>query len=107
MSHGHEFESPVDLHGRPVPAGHPLRWASVTIAVASLFLLVTNAVSISAWIEEQTPGPIQAKVAAVAGSWLASTEALGTATPRAALHKQWKAAQAVRFESEAKAPDQR
>ena len=97
MSHGHEFESPVDLGGGPAEDGHALRWVTIVIATASLFLLVANAVSIRQWIDEQTPGPLQARAQAIAMAWEAFTDRIGVGKPRAALHEEWKAAQAARF----------
>lgn len=97
MSHGHEFESPVDLAGGPAEDGHALRWVTIAIATASLFLLFANAASIRQWVDEQTPGPLQARAQAMAMEWEAFTDRIGIGTPRAALHQQWKAAQATRF----------
>ena len=98
MSDRHEFDSPVDLAGGTGGDAHPLRWATIVIATASLFLFATNAIAIRQWIDEQTPGPIQARVQALAMSWEAFTMEIGVGRPRAALHAQWKAAQAARFD---------
>ena len=103
MSDGHEFDSPVDLAGGASGDTHPLRWATIAIATASLFLLATNAIAIRQWIDELTPGPIQARAQALATDWETFTMEIGLGAPRAALHAQWKAAQAARFDE----PDQR
>lgn len=97
MSGHGEFESPVDLP-RDGVGKRPLGWATLTIFVASLFLLVTNAFTIKAWVDEQPAGPTQAKLAGWAEEWLSATEALGLNTPRAEVHRLWKEGQAARFE---------
>ena len=63
----------------------------------SLFLLATNAISLREWIDEQTPGPRQAQLAALAERWDAFTLSIGLGLPRAVLHREWKAAEAARF----------
>jgi|KBSSwiStaDraftv2_1062776.scaffolds.fasta_scaffold191369_3 hypothetical protein len=101
------LESPVDLPNPTLPKGHPLRWTTICIATASLFLLATNAVSLRDWVDEQTPGPIQAKAAVLAASWQDLTDRVGLGKPRALLHREWKEAQATRFERSPAKPDQR
>jgi hypothetical protein len=96
MSDHHEFESPVDLPtGEPLR--HPLRWTTSIMVIASLFLLATNAISLREWVDEQAPGPRQAQLAALAERWDALTLSIGLGVPRAALHREWKAAEAARF----------
>lgn len=102
--HG-EFESPVDLP-RDRPGGRPLGWATLTIFTASLFLLVTNALTLKDWIDEQTASPLQTKLAAWAGEWEEATGSLGFGTPRAELRRLWKKGQGARFAA-APRPDQR
>lgn len=94
--HG-EFESPVDLP-RDGAGKRPLGWATLTIFIASLFLLVTNAFSIKSWVDEQPAGKTQARLAGWAAEWQSATEALGLGTPRAEVHSLWKKAEAARFE---------
>jgi hypothetical protein len=96
MADHHEFESPVDLASGESQR-HPLRWTTSIIAITSLFLLATNAISLREWIDEQTPGPRQAQLAALAERWDAFTLSIGLGLPRAALHREWKAAEAARF----------
>lgn len=107
MSKQEEFESPVDLPGRMLPQRHPLRWTTIAIATASLFLLATNAVSLRGWIEEQPAGPIQVRLAALAVRWEGVTQSLHLGAPRAALHQLWKSVQAARFNSDGPENDQR
>ena len=95
-----ETPSPIDLPAEPVdPPG--LGWASGAIALATLFLLATNAVSLRDWAADLTPGPAQARLAEATESWLAFTEAAGIGRPRAWLHDQWKKAENARFEDPA------
>lgn len=93
--HG-EFESPVDLP-RDEPGKRPLGSTTLTIFVASLFLLVTNAFTLKGWIDEQPASPLQARLALWAAEWEDATAALGLGTPRAELHRLWKEGQAARF----------
>jgi hypothetical protein len=97
LAAGHdEFDSPVDLP-RDEPGRRPLGWTTLTLFVASLFLLVTNAFSIKGWIDEQPASPLQAKLAAWAGEWEDATGSLGLGTPRAEIHRVWKESEAARF----------
>lgn len=91
-----EMDSPIDLPERD-PGARGLGWTSMTIAVATLLLLATNAVSISDWADELPPSPWQAQLATAADQWRATTDAIGLGTPRAWLHARWKSAEALRF----------
>lgn len=93
----HETPSPVDLPGPTLVGGRPLAWASMVIAIATLFLLLTNAVSLDDWANDLTPSPAQARLAEVTGWWRGVTDQIGLGAPRAALHDRWKAAEAARF----------
>lgn len=93
-----ETPSPIDLPD-PQPELCGLGWASVVIVIAAVVLLLANAVSLSGWIDEQPPGPLQARAAEIADEWTALTASIGLGTPRAALHAQWKRAEAARFAS--------
>lgn len=97
MSGHGEFDSPVDLKSRFFGMHHPLRWTTLTIATASLFLLATNARSLRDWVDEQAPGPLQAQAAELAASWESLTTDAGLGTPRVVLKEGWKTAQAARF----------
>lgn len=93
------LHSPVDYDAddewaRDEPARGP---AFGIIAVATAFLALTNAVSIRDWVDEQPPSARQAAMTAWSDAWLARTEAIGLATPRAALHAQWEKAKALRL----------
>lgn len=103
MSGHTEFESPVDLPP-DMPGSGGLRWVTVSIAVASLFLLATNAFSLREWVEEQPAGPLQAQVASIAAQWEAGTGLLKLTVPRAKMHEAWKEAQAARFKDEERPP---
>jgi hypothetical protein len=105
MSDHHEFDSPVDLPKDGAPK-RALGWMTVTIFVASLFLLVTNAFALKGWIDEQPAGPLQARLASWAGDWEVATDALGLGVPRAQVHRLWKESEAARFTREPPA-DQR
>ena len=89
--------SPVDLPDRFGARRPGLRWAAGSIAVATLFLGATNAVTIRDWAEDLTPSLWQAEASAAADRWVELTDRAGIGTPRAGLHALWKRAQALRF----------
>jgi hypothetical protein len=91
-----ETPSPIDLPEEPLDAPG-LGWTAAVILIAALFLLAMNAVSLRDWVEEQTPGPIQAQAAAAAEQWVQLTDAMGAGSPRAWLHDLWKKAEATHF----------
>ena len=99
----HELISPVDLPGEPIEGGHPLGWTFVTLAVAALVLLCANAGTLSGWIDEKPPTPLQQQASDLAGRWTGAMDAIGITAPRRALHAAWKQAQAARFGDEAPA----
>jgi len=92
-----ETPSPLDLPEPELEPESALGWATGLIAIASLFLLLTNAVSLRDWIDDQPPSPLQAQAAAVADQWVAISRAIGVALPRDALHHVWKRAEGARF----------
>ncbi len=100
LMHGDETMSPVDLPGSQTIGGRPLLWTSVTVTVAALFLLLTNATAINGWAVELAPTATSARVVAVTEGWERTTDQLGLGAPRAVVHGWWKQAQALRFGSE-------
>ncbi len=95
-----DMASPVDLPGSQLIGGHPLGWTTVTITVASLFLALTNAVSINAWAAELAPSPTSARIVAASEWWLATSDAIGLGGTRAAMHRERKGWQAARFDGQ-------
>jgi hypothetical protein len=92
-----ETPSPLDL---PEPEWEPesaLGWASGVIVVATLVLLLANAVSLRDWIDDQPPSPFQAQAAEIADQWVGISRQIGFGVPRDALHRQWKRAEGARF----------
>jgi len=100
-------ESPVDLpadeaddegyYGEGYDREGGLLWSTATIVIASLILLLTNAVSLSDWAEDMPPSDAQSQAAEVAANWRDTTDQIGLAAPRNALHDVWKRAEAARF----------
>ncbi len=106
MAKEHELASPVDISDMPITGAHPLGWTMVTIAVATIALLLTNPAALSGWIDEQEPSTLQQQASDIANGWTAQMDALGISAPRHRLHALWKQAQAVRFGDEAPAAGQ-
>ncbi|UAK23920.1 hypothetical protein [Sphingomonas nostoxanthinifaciens] len=102
-----ETPSPIDLPGPALLNGSGIAWATTVIAVATLVLLLTNAVALRDWIDEQRPSPVQAYAATAADGWVAFTDTIGLGAPRAAMHGQWKRAEAARFAGQPPTDDAR
>ena len=94
MHHG--APSPIDLPEPELEEGG-LAWTFGVIIIIALFLLMTNAVSLRDWIDDQPPGPVQAQAAELADQWLETTREFGVAVPRDLMHAQWKRAEEARF----------
>jgi len=101
--------SPLDLPEPDLDEEGGLGWTTAVIVVAAVLLLMMNAVSLRDWINEQPPGPVQAKASALADQWVALMDGIAWGRPRALMHEQWKRAEAARFPSadDREAPDQR
>jgi hypothetical protein len=92
----HGFESPVALpEAEPMAGG--LAWTAVTIGIATLFLLATNAVALEDWVADMPASPEQAQALELAGEWRDLTDRACLGVPRAWLHARWKAWEAARF----------
>ena len=92
-----EVGTPVAVDPDPVDTVRPWRWTTVAIATAALFLALTNAHAIQGWFDERPPGSITEPLRGPIRAWSTLTAGLGLDAPRAALRKQWQAAEAVRF----------
>ena len=88
--------SPIDLP-EPELEADGLGWTFGVIALTALFLLLTNAVSLRDWIDDQPPSLVQAQAASIADQWVQITEQFGIGLPRNAMHTQWKRAEGARF----------
>ncbi len=95
-----EVGTPVAVAPDPVDTVRPWRWATVTIAVATSFLMLTNAHAIQSWFDERPPGSITEPLRAPIRGWSALTARAGLDAPRAALRRRWQAAEAARFGKE-------
>jgi hypothetical protein len=91
--------SPIDLP-EPELEENGLGWTFGVIIIAAMFLLLTNAVSLRDWIDDQPPSPVQAQAAALADQWVDVTEEFGVAVPRDFMHAQWKRAEEARFHTD-------
>jgi hypothetical protein len=94
---GDETMSPVDLPGSTLIGGRPLLWTTLTVYLAALFLLLTNAEAIHGWAVELEPTPFNARIVEASEEWQAATDRLGLSATRALVHGWWKRAQAARF----------
>lgn len=92
----HETPSPIDLPAPPLEADG-LGWTFGAIAVATILLLLTNAVTLADWFDDLPPTPVQAQAAGIADQWLQLTQEMAIGAPRDALHGVWKRAEVARF----------
>ncbi|ATE63734.1 hypothetical protein [Rhizorhabdus dicambivorans] len=97
----HELASPVDLPAEPIEDGDPLLWTTLIIAVAALVLLVANAGTLAAWVDEKPVSEAQQQASQAAADWKAAMDDAGATAPRDWLHARWKELQAMRFADEA------
>ena len=102
LMHDDGTMSPVDLPGSTLIGGRPLLWTTVTVYLAALFLLLTNADAIHGWAVELPPTAVSAQVVAASEQWQSTTDRLGLGATRAVVHGWWKHAEAARFGSERK-----
>lgn len=63
-------------------AARDRRWASRTIVIAGVFLLIFNAVSIQNWSRQQAPGWVTTTVRRLADVWVEQISQLGADQPR-------------------------
>lgn len=96
--------SPVDLPPSAEPLLHPLRWASITIALATLVLLLFNATALRGWAYELAPGPYTSRIIAASERWYETTDAIGLNAPTDTMRGWWESAQATTFEDPTDAP---
>ena len=92
----HDATSPVDLPDPEDRRG--LAWTAIAMAIAGLILLAMNLVSLQDWIDDQPPGPLQARAAEIVDQGVVLADRIGLGRPRAVLHDQWKRAEAARFQ---------
>jgi hypothetical protein len=85
---------PLDDEGL---AARDRRWTSRTIVVATVFLLVFNAVSPLNWSRQQAPGWTKETVEALSEVWVQQLSAFGVDMPRQGLREAWAQARAARF----------
>jgi hypothetical protein len=95
-----EVGTPVAVDPDPVDRVRPWRWATVTIATATLFLALTNAHAVQGWFDERPPGSITEPLRAPIHAWSTLTGRLGLDAPRAMLRQRWQAAETMRFGKE-------
>ena len=72
-------------------AARDRRWTSRTIVVATLFLLIFNAVSIQNWSRQQAPGWVTTTVRRMADVWAEQIAQLGADQPRQAVRDGYEA----------------
>jgi hypothetical protein len=82
------------------PAEKPcsaVAWTSKIIAVAAVTLLLTNPASLKGWIAQQRPEAVPPMARAAVDGWWNITEGLGLTTPRTAIERIWRGAQAAEW----------
>jgi multisubunit Na+/H+ antiporter MnhC subunit len=89
--------SPVDLPPSDQPLPDPLRWTTIVIAVATLFLALFNAHSMRSWAYELDTSPATERVVLASESWYALTARLGLNRPVESMHGGWRRVKEARF----------
>ena len=97
--------SPVDLPPPAEPLPHGLRWTSVAIAVATLFLALFNAHTLRSWSYQLPPNEQSARVVRLAETWYDLADAAGLNRPVEAMHGWWQAVRDARFGAPVAPPD--
>jgi hypothetical protein len=95
--------SPVDLPEPPAPLPHGLAWTSRAIAVATVFLALTNAHAIRGWAYQLPPTDYSAPVVSAAESWFDAMDSIGLNRPVEAVHGWWQSVKDRRFAGQASA----
>ncbi len=72
-------------------AARDRRWTSRVIIVATVFLLIFNAVSLQNWARQQPPGWVSTTVDRLADVWTEQISLLGADTPRQAVRDGYEA----------------
>jgi hypothetical protein len=96
-------EFPVDLPGDAGDRAPALGWTAITLGVATLSLALTNAFSIESWGADLPPSATVARLMDETGRWRAAMDGIGLGTPRAALHREWKAMEEARWPGQGEA----
>lgn len=78
-------------------AARDRRWASRSLVVAAVFLLVFNAVSIQNWSRQQAPGWMTTTVRRLADVWTEQMALLGADQPREAVREAYERARDARW----------
>jgi len=94
-------EFPVDLPGGQIDRAPALGWTAITLGIATLSLVLTNALSIESWGADLPPSVTVARIMDEAGRWRVATDRVGLGTPRATMRRIWTQTEEARW------PDQR
>lgn len=97
--------SPVDLPAPAAELPHPLRWASVAIAVATLVLFLLNAHALRGWSYQLPENDYTARIVTVAEAWYDMADEAGLNRPFEAMHRWWQSAKDARFTAQVAPPD--
>jgi hypothetical protein len=95
--------SPVDLPEPPVPLPNGLAWTCKAIAVATIFLVFTNAHAIRGWAYQLPPTDYSAPVVTTAEIWFDAMDSIGLNRPVEAVHGWWQSVKDRRFAGQASA----
>jgi hypothetical protein len=93
----HHTEFPVDLPDAPKDDDQGLRWTATVIGIATVLLLLTNAIAISSWGAEQPPSARMVRIVNAADGWHAFTDRTGLGAAREGLHQLWKQMEKLRW----------
>ena len=81
----------------PVARARAVRWTSVVMATAALFLLVFNAPALKNWSASLKPNDATVAAAGAAARWEEIVAGVGLTTPRAVVHDAWAKGRSLAF----------
>ena len=92
--------SPVDLPPSDPPLPDPLRWTTIVIAVATLFLALFNAHALRGWAYALDSNALTERVVEGAERWYDATASIGLNRPVETMRAEWGRVKEARFTAE-------
>jgi hypothetical protein len=97
-------DSPIPLPADPddpIALARALRWTSVVLTTAALFLFVFNAPALKNWSASLKPTDVTVALANLAAQWEQRVAGAGLTAPRAIVHDTWAKGRELTFPQKA------